>query len=164
MRPVVGGAEALAGAGLALERRVAVGVLDRIDLDGLVVAAINHPRVQSAIRSAASSDGAKQAVTTVFNSGLLDEIITQLLDSDALWRMIDDIAGSPAVTAAVTQQSLGFADQLGVEVRARSRRADDWLERIGGRLTHRRQEAQLPAPAEPTPEQPTPGQLAPGEP
>jgi hypothetical protein len=51
--------------------------------------------------------------------------------------MIDEIAGSPAVTAAISQQGLGFADQVTDEVRTRSRKADDWLERAARRLAHR---------------------------
>jgi hypothetical protein len=61
------------------------------------------------------------------------------LASPALWRLVDEIAASPAVTAAITQQSLGFADQVEEQVRMRSRGADDWLEQKVRRLTRRRQ-------------------------
>jgi hypothetical protein len=49
---------------------------------------------------------------------------------------------SPAVTAAITQQSVGFADQVAGELGERSRQADARLERIARRLLRRH-----PAPA-----------------
>ena len=91
--------------------------------------AINDPHVQAALRRALAGDGGKKIVTILFETGLIDEFLAQLLTRPALWSLIDEIVASPAVTAAVTQQSLGFADLIGAEVRTRSRRADDWLER-----------------------------------
>jgi hypothetical protein len=52
-----------------------------------------------------------------------------LLASDGLWRLVGVVAASPAVRAAVSQQGLGFADQVGDVVRARSRKGD---RRLGG--------------------------------
>jgi hypothetical protein len=72
-----------------------------------------------------------------FASGLFDEVIDRLLESPALWRLIDEVAASPAVTAAITQQSLGFAEVVGTEVRARSRKADTWLEQRAHRFRGR---------------------------
>jgi hypothetical protein len=72
---------------------------------------------------------------------LIDRFLERLLASDSLWTMIDEIAGSPAVTAAISQQGLGFADQVGDEVRARSRKADDWMERAARRLIGRQPKA-----------------------
>ncbi len=63
----------------------------------------------------------------LFDSGLADQFVDRLLTSKAVWRLVDEIADSPAVTAAVTQQGLGFADQVGGELRARARQADDWI-------------------------------------
>ena len=63
---------------------------------------------------------AKRLVDSFFDSGLLDRFFDRLLESDALWHAIDEIAGSPAVTAAISQQGLGFADQVGDEVRSLS--------------------------------------------
>ena len=84
------------------------------------------------------SDGAKQLITAFFESGLFDQLAGALVASDALWELVDRIADSPAVTAAISQQGLGFADQVGDEFRNRSRRADDLLERTARRLTRRR--------------------------
>jgi hypothetical protein len=78
------------------------------------------------------SSGARCTATRrddFFESGLFDRFADRLLASDGLWRLIDEIAESPSVTAAISGQGLGFADQLGGEVRTRSRRADEWVER-----------------------------------
>ena len=69
---------------------------------------------------------------------LIDQVIDHLDESEALWQLVDEVAGSPAVTAAITQQGLGFADQVGGVVRVRSRHADDVLDRLARRLTLRR--------------------------
>lgn len=81
--------------------------------------------------------GAEQLVAAVFDSGLLEDLITGLLASDELWRLIDEVAGSPAVTAAITQQGFGFVDQVADDVRRRSRNADGWLERTARRVARR---------------------------
>ena len=83
------------------------------------------------------SEGATQLIDTFFDSGLFDRVVDRLLVSDGLWRLIDEIASSPAVRAAVSQQGLGFADQLGDVVRERSRKGDRRLERVADRLMRR---------------------------
>jgi hypothetical protein len=50
---------------------------------------------------------------------------------------VEEVARSPAVTEAITQQSMGFADQVADGVRAGTRRADDWLERAARRALRR---------------------------
>ena len=62
------------------------------------------------------------------NERLLDTAVERLLASPALWQLVDEIAQSPAVMAAITAQSAGFADEVAGGLRARSRRADVWLE------------------------------------
>ena len=96
------------------------------------------------------SDGAKRLIDTFFDSGLFDQFIERLLASDGLWHLVDEVAASPAVTAAISHQGLGFADQVGNEARARSRRTDVRLERIAHRLTHRHPNG-APAPPDASP-------------
>jgi hypothetical protein len=105
-----------------------------VELEVLLAAALESAHVQRGLRGAFESDGGKQLVADFFDSGLFDEFVDRLLASAALWRLVDEIVDSPAVTAAVTQQGLGFADQVGEEVRRRTRRADAWLERLAHRL------------------------------
>jgi len=137
LRPFAGVVEAAAGAGLSLERRAVDRVLESTELERVVVEAINSPHVQSAVRRALESDGAARLIDSLFDSGLIDRFLERLLASDSLWNMIDEIAGSPAVTAAISQQGLGFADEIGDQVRSRSRKADDWVERAARRLIGR---------------------------
>jgi hypothetical protein len=95
---------------------------------------------------ALDSAGAKRLIDTFFDSGLLDHFLERLAQSDALWRLIDEIAASLVVTAAISQQGLGFADEVGEQVRGRSRKADDWLERAARRLIRRDPDAPPPQP------------------
>jgi uncharacterized RDD family membrane protein YckC len=102
-------------------------VLDSQLFQSLLADALDSEQVQTALTRALETEGAEHVVDTLFESGLVDEFVDRLLASKALWRLVDEIAASPAVTAAVTQQSLGFADQVGGELRSRARHADDWI-------------------------------------
>ena len=146
MKPIVGVVEAAAGAGLSLERRAVNRVLESDELERVVVVAINSTHIQAALKQALESEGAAQLIDTLFDSGLLDRFFERLLASESLWHLIDEIAGSPAVTAAISQQGLGFADEIGDQMRARSRKADDWMERAARRLIGRQPRV---VPAEP---------------
>src|SRR5580704_1585350 len=127
LRPVVGVVDAAAGAGLRLQRRAVDRVLESDELERVVIVAVNSAHIQEALRLALESDGAARLVDSLFESGLIDRLFERLLESEA----------SPAVTAAISQQGLGFADQVGDDVRARSRKADDWMERAARRLIGR---------------------------
>ena len=70
-----------------------------------------------------------------------------MLEGEELWLVVDEIAQSPAVTEAITRQSIGFADQVAGGVRGRSRNADAWLERAARRALRR-------PPAAPPPDAP----------
>jgi hypothetical protein len=139
LRPIAGAVEAAAEASLSLERRAVNRVLESEELERVVIVAINSAHIQAALKQALESDGAAQLVDSLFASGFIDRFFERLLASESLWHLIDEIAGSPAVTAAVSQQGLGFADELGDEVRSRSRKADDWMERAARRLIGRSQ-------------------------
>jgi len=80
----------------------------------------------------------QQMVASLFESHLLDEVVARLLQSDELWRVVDEVARSPAVTEAITQQSFSFADQVAGQVRDRSRSADALVEQTTRRLLRRR--------------------------
>jgi hypothetical protein len=154
LRPFGRAAGAALNAGTNLERRALDRVLESDEIDRIVTATLDSERLQMTVRRALESEGAHQLVDTFFDSGLFDHLLQRLGENPALWRLIDEIAQSPAVLAAVSQQGLGFADQVGDEMRSRSRRADDWLERAARRLVHRDQTA-LPAAQADTPgEQP----------
>ena len=135
LRPFADVASAAAGAGLELERRALGRVVDSPELERIAGSAFDSRRFQEVFAKALESEGAKQLVDTFFESSLFEQVITRLLESRQLWRLVEEIADSPAVTAAISGQSLGFADQVGEEVRQRSRRTDDWLEHVARRLS-----------------------------
>jgi hypothetical protein len=151
LRPVVSIVDAAADAGLRLQRRAVDRVLESDELERVVIVAVNSVHIQTAVKLAFESDGAAQLVDSLFDSGLIDRLFERLLESEALWHLIDEIAASPAVTAAISQQGLGFADQVGDDVRARSRKADDWMERAARRLIGRGSKVLPPEPDASTP-------------
>jgi hypothetical protein len=89
------------------------------------------------LRRALASEGAGELIDSLFEAGLIDRLLDRLPASPALWRLVDDVAASPAVTAAISQQGLGFADQVGSGLRARVRATDAWLERAAQRIVRR---------------------------
>jgi hypothetical protein len=138
LRPVTGAASAAMAAGADLERRAVDRVLDGPELERLLISAVNDERIQTAVRRTLESDGAKRLVDSLSESGLLDRIIDRMVSSGALWRLVDEVAASPEVKAAVSQQGLGYVDQVGTFVRERSRMADNRVEQLADRLTRRR--------------------------
>jgi hypothetical protein len=123
---------------------VALGALDAALTSPLTEEAIARIRasvladdVMDQLRRAAESPDVERLIEGALGSRLFDFAAVQLLDSDGLWILIDRIAQSPAVTAAISQQGLGFADQIADVVRQRSRTADDRLERLARRLARR---------------------------
>jgi hypothetical protein len=99
------------------------------EIEQALIAVAGNPRIHALIRRALYSDTARDLVDDFFASGLFDRFVDRLLASDGLWRIVDEVAESPSVTAAISGQGLGFADQLGGELRTRSRRVDQWPER-----------------------------------
>jgi hypothetical protein len=172
LRPLSGMVEAAASVGAVVERRAVDRLLDSSELERILNAAVDSVRIQASLERALQGDAAKRLVDGLFDSGLLDQIVARLFDTglidrvidkvfdsglidrildrllagEGLWHLIDEVAASPAVTAAISQQSLGFADQVGDEVRTRSRKADDWVERAARRLIHRPPRALPPEP------------------
>ena len=133
LRPFTGAVNAAAEAGINLEQRAVDRLLESGELERL----LDSARLQAIVAQVVSSDGATQLIDTFFDSGLFDRFVDRLLVSDGLWRLVDVIAASPKVRAALSQQGLGFADQVGDAVRARSRKGDRRLERAADRLMGR---------------------------
>jgi len=138
MRPLHGVASAAVELGVGLERRATDRVLNSRELHRLIVAVAESPQLRMALEEVMSSQATQQLVDVVFDSAVFDRLIDRLLTNDAMWRLIDEVATSPAVRSAVSQQGLGFADQIGDDVRRRSRRADEWLERAAQGIVRRR--------------------------
>ena len=124
---------ALLGLDAALRTDLAKEAADRILSSALVEEILDR-----LVGRAVDSPEAERLVGRVIDSRLVDEAVLRLLESDGLWLLVEKIAQSPAVTEAISQQSLGFADQMASVVRDRSRTADDRLERFVTRLARRR--------------------------
>jgi hypothetical protein len=120
------------------------------ELDNLVDRALESPTVDRLLQRVLDSPAAERAVARVIQGRLLDEAVARLLESEDLWLLVEVVAKSPAVTEAISRQSLGFADQVAGAVRARSTRADDRLEGAARRLLGRSRRPPPPAP-EPQP-------------
>lgn len=136
LRPVTDAFDLAVRAGVGAERRAVDRLLDGGELERMLTGTLNDARIQAILRRVLESDGAKHLIDGFFDSGLFDHFIERLLASDALWRLVDEVAQSPSVMAALSQQSLGFAGQVGQAARDRSRRADDRFERIASRVRH----------------------------
>ncbi len=147
LRPITGAVGAAAEVGINLERRAFDRFIDSGELERL----LSSDRLHLAIERILDSEGAQRAVDAFFDSGLFERFVDRLLASDSLWHLVDEIAASPAVTAAISQQGLGFADQVGDQIRGRSRKADAWIERTALRITHRRSGADDAPAAAPEP-------------
>ena len=123
-------------AGEMLEAGVAEHVADRVlqgsELDRLVTRVLEDQATE-------------RLVAQVLDSRLLDESVKRVLASEELWLVVDEIARSPAVTSAISQQGMGFADQVVEEVGVRTRRADAWLERAARRMLNRTASPATPA-------------------
>jgi hypothetical protein len=121
------------------ERALEEGIVERAAgrvLDG--------PELERVVMVALESPAMERIVARAIDSRLVDEAVARLLESEDLWVVVEEIAQSPAVTDAITQQSMGFADQVADGVRTRSRNADAWLERAARRALRRRPAALPP--------------------
>jgi hypothetical protein len=120
----------------ALAGPVGDAVLDAMADDGLVERILGDP-------------AAERLVAHVIDSRVMDTVSERLLASDEFWQLIENIAASPAVTAAISRQGAGLADEFAEVVRERSARADDRVEGALQRLVGRRRAARATR-AEPT--------------
>jgi hypothetical protein len=146
-------AAVLATCSRAAERAVASAadsVADRLLAEGLAERFIERlleaPEVEHLLSVMLDSPGMERLVNRAIESHLTESVMARLIDdaarqlpqSKALWALIDQVAQSPAVTDAITQQGLGLADEVAADLRDRSRDADAWLERAARRVTRRR--------------------------
>ena len=108
------------------DRVLASGAIDalveQVLANGVMQHAANRvlegPEFERVVSSALDSPATERLVARVIESKLLDEAVERLLESEELWLLVDEIADSPAVTDAITQQSMGFADQVAGGVRS----------------------------------------------
>ena len=104
---------------------------------------VTGPLVEAALRDLAEHGSIARLVESPETERLVGQVVARLLESEELWLLVDEIAQSPAVTEAITQQGLGFAD----EINQRTRRADASTERVARRLLRRHVRVEPPPPA-----------------
>ncbi len=94
----------------------------------------------------ARSQMVQKITVAAMEAGEMAPIVDAFLEREELWILVQTIAESPAVIDAVRQQGFGFADQVGDEVRGRSRTADQVVARTARTFIGRREklDAQLP--------------------
>jgi hypothetical protein len=112
----------------------------------MLAEALDSPATERLLAEALDSPGMQRLVDRALESRLTDELLTRILEdvtvrlaaSQGLWTLIDEVAASPAITEAITQHGVGFADQVADEVRGRTRNADAWMENVARRVLRRR--------------------------
>jgi hypothetical protein len=124
-------------------------VADRLLAEGLaeetIARVLEGAELERVVEAALESPTVERLIGTAIESRLVDQAVVRLLQSDDLWLLVEEIVGSPVVTAAIARQSAGLADQVADGVRLRSRDADAWVERRARRLLRRRPTApQMP--------------------
>jgi hypothetical protein len=114
--------------------RIAAPLLERPDLARALGLALDDARVAAVLAQLLDSEATGRLVDRVFASRVIDDVVERLLASEELWMLVARIAESPTVTDAMMQSSRGLADEVGEQVRTRSRGADAWLERTARRF------------------------------
>jgi hypothetical protein len=102
--------------------RLVIQTVDRAEVDRLVGRLVDSPFADAAVAQVIDSRLLDAAITRVIDGPLFDLVVARLIASDGLWVLIDEIAQSPSVTAAISQQGPGFANQTAAD---RCRRALD---------------------------------------
>ena len=90
---------------------------------------------EAVVRSTTARRSAQVALALLEDAAT--PIADRLLASKDFWRVVLELAESPAVADALARQGAGFADQMAEEVGERTRRADAGLERAARRMLHR---------------------------
>ena len=116
-------------------------------IERLIQTALSGPLVDALSRELVRQRVVERITTTLIEAGVFEPIVDAFLERPELWVLVEEIAQSPSVSDAIRQQSFGFVDQVGDEVRGRSRSADDILARAARRLVGRRGQmaAQMPS-------------------
>jgi uncharacterized RDD family membrane protein YckC len=79
----------------------------------------------------------ERLVTTAVESRLSAQLTQRLVESPELERVIEEVASSPAVRAAMARQTMSLGEEIAAGLRQRMWRADDSLERLARRLLRR---------------------------
>jgi len=126
-----------------LERAEAAGVAqhvaDRILEDGIA---------EQIAQRAFSGPELERILAAAFKTALPEELVSELLASEAVWVLVDEIARSPSVTEAIAHQGTGFLDEVASKARDRSRKADARVLKLAERLRRRGRGGERPSPGD----------------
>jgi hypothetical protein len=139
------GEAGLAALDVALTSRVLEQAVDRTLTSSLARHAVDRafqgPIVDAIAKDVVRYRVVERVIDELLAEGIadraVDRVLAGLTTREELWVLVEEVASSPAVTEAVTQQTAGFADQVAGGVRTRSHNADAWLERQARRALRR---------------------------
>jgi len=93
--------------------------------------------IENAVERALASDEVAEQVIKALDSEVADRVWAELLTSPKVQMLVERIAESPEVRAAITQQGVGLITDMGRRLTAVTERLDDALERVAHRLMRR---------------------------
>jgi hypothetical protein len=100
--------------------RLALELAETVDVDAVVVTALEHETTQQFVAAVIASPGLDQ---------LLVQATDRALRGPELQRVIEHVAASDEVRAALTQQGTTLAGEMAQDLRTRAERLDDAAER-----------------------------------
>ena len=95
------------------------------------------PDVEAALAEALEQERTRRIVEQALDSRLASQVADHLLRSPELDRVVEQIASSPAVRAALTQQTTSLVAEVAAGLRRRAERLDDRTERTARRWLRR---------------------------
>lgn len=113
--------------------RVAAQVLTSPDLDRVIGSALDHQAMERVVARALASPGLERLLIQALES----QVTEHVLRSPELERIVEHFATSPLVIDAISHHSRTLAEEMVVDVRARTHNLDDAAERTVRSWLHR---------------------------
>jgi uncharacterized RDD family membrane protein YckC len=126
----------------AVDHRVAQRVVEQVlattDLEAAVAASLEHETTKRLVEETLASPGFERLLA----SALASELTERVVQSAETQRLVEEIASSPAVRAALARQTMTLGDEVAAGLRRLMERLDDAAERkVRGWLRRRPQQA-----------------------
>jgi uncharacterized RDD family membrane protein YckC len=121
-----------------IAKRVVEQVLAAADLEAAVDAAFGHSATQRLVEETLASPGFERLAAGATESLLASNLADQVIESAEMQRVVEEIASSPAVRAALFHQTTTLAEEVSAGLRRQTERLDDAAERtVRGWLSRR---------------------------
>ena len=127
--------QALAGplpesvAGSIVERHVVERVVDQVlastDLEAAVEAALEHAATERFVQDTLASPGFERIATNAADRLLASKLTEHVIQSPEMQSVVEEIASSPAVRAALLRQTTTLGDEIAAGLRRRMESLDD---------------------------------------